>query len=534
MREDLTSLDHLSLRERAGQVLFPRIGSNMQPPVQIEDDAARVEALLDRCPVGGLIAFNGRLGETSRALASLQELSPVPLLIGADVERGVGQQVAGETLFPHGAAFGVIQDEGETLLEAAARITAREALANGIHVAFVPVADVNRNPKNPIIATRAFGSDPERVARLVRAYVKGCKAEGLLCTAKHFPGHGNTDQDSHEVLPSVSDPRPLLEQIDLVPFKEAIEEGVDLIMTAHVAYPALDPTGNPATFSRAILRDLLRQEMGFTGTVVTDSLLMGAVSQRYPDPRDQAAALLNAGVDVFLDIPDPESMLNGIIKAVEEGLVDEETLDEAVLRVLGLKQRLLDRFGTDIFTQPWNLFPNEGRPSLPSKAFARQVAGRSTTILKSNHSIFPVVPGSVDGHRIVLLFVDPHRTSAALHDEPLCEAFLETYPESRCLAIGSDLDIRGSEEALRAVARADRIVIALVVKPAAWRQFGLLPKQEVLVQTIVSRHPVVLISLGSPHILERFDDAPVQICTYSDSEPSQYAAVDVLSGASVT
>ena len=118
MREDLTSLDHLSLRERAGQVLFPRIGSNMQPPVQIEDDAARVEALLDRCPVGGLIAFNGRLGETSRALASLQELSPVPLLIGADVERGVGQQVAGETLFPHGAAFGVIQDEGETLLEA--------------------------------------------------------------------------------------------------------------------------------------------------------------------------------------------------------------------------------------------------------------------------------------------------------------------------------------------------------------------------------------------------------------------------------
>src|SRR5690606_22978118 len=145
--------------------------------------------------------------------------------------------------------------------------------------------------------------------------------------------------------------------------------------------------------------------------------------------------------------------------------------------------------------------------------------------------MLPVIPGSVDVHRRELLFVDPHRYSATLHEEPRFEAFFEACPGSRSLAIGAELDVRAGEEALESVDDAERNVIDKIVKPDAWRQFGLLPKQEVLVQTIITRHPVVLISLGSPHILDRFEEAPVQICTYSDSEPSQYAAVDVLSGA---
>ncbi|MGI9175988.1 MAG: glycoside hydrolase family 3 N-terminal domain-containing protein, partial [Rhodothermales bacterium] len=246
-----------SLRDRAAQVVFARIGSNMPPPVTVEEDADRVEALLERCPLGGLVLFNGDRAATPKTLARLQAQSPYPLLITADMERGAGQALRGATVFPHAMAYSALGDQAEALAEASAGASAREALAGGIHVTFSPVADVNTNARNPIIATRAFGSKPEEVARLVQAYLRGCQKEGILTTAKHFPGHGSTQEDSHAELPVVKSARRELEAVDLLPFRAAIEADVDLMMTAHVAFPALDERGLPATLSRPILHDLL-------------------------------------------------------------------------------------------------------------------------------------------------------------------------------------------------------------------------------------------------------------------------------------
>ena len=235
-----------TLPDQAAQLLFVRIGSNMPPARTVAEDADRIAALLDRCPIGGLVLFNGTVDETPEALAKLQRQSRFPLLVGADMERGAGQQVRGATVFPHAMAFSAVGAEGPWLLEAAARVAGREALSCGIHLTFSPVADVNSDPRNPIIATRAFSSDAAEASHFVEAFLRGSRAAGILTTAKHYPGHGNTHTDSHDGLPVVTRDADTLAAVDLAPFRAAMHAGVDAVMTAHVALhhrvgPDLDP-----------------------------------------------------------------------------------------------------------------------------------------------------------------------------------------------------------------------------------------------------------------------------------------------------
>ncbi|MBT8399553.1 MAG: beta-glucosidase, partial [Rhodothermia bacterium] len=270
-----------SLLERAAQLLFIRIGSNMNPPIRAHEEADRVAEIIERCPIGGLLLFNGRFRETGKALQRLQKISRFPLVVAADLERGAGQQLKGATIFPHAMALSAQAELAVTDAYDMGRITAREALSEGVHYILGPVADLNRNPKNPIIGTRAFGRDPQRVATLVRAYVEGCRAEGCVVAPKHFPGHGNTDADSHSDVPVIGGSREEFDEIDLVPFREAIAAGCETVMTAHAAYPGLDPSGRVATRSAVILNDLLRNTLGFGGAVVSDSLLMDGVRRSY-------------------------------------------------------------------------------------------------------------------------------------------------------------------------------------------------------------------------------------------------------------
>ena len=242
------SVEQLSLKEAIAQLIFVRIGSNLPPIVQASDDESRIQELLSQCPVGGLLLFNGVWPEVKKTLARLQSASAYPLLVAGDLERGAGQQMHGLTVFPHARAFAELGDDSQRLLKQAAEITTREALEAGVQILFAPVADANTNPQNPIIATRALGEDPSAVADLVACCTSAIEQAGGLATAKHFPGHGDTTQDSHAELPSVTHSADHLHRTELVPFRAAIEAGVSLIMTAHVSYPALDPSGTPATF----------------------------------------------------------------------------------------------------------------------------------------------------------------------------------------------------------------------------------------------------------------------------------------------
>lgn len=494
----------------------------MPPPTTASDDAARFEALLERYPFGGLLLFNGSLDETPALLQRLQQKRETPLLVASDIERGLGQQVLGGTIFPHAMALGAAVDPVGTV-EAVARATAREALAAGIHITFAPVADVNRQPRNPIIGTRAFGTAPDPVARCVQAYIRGCRAEGLLTTAKHFPGHGGTIGDSHAELPAVEDARDALEAWDLPPFEAAVEAGADLMMTAHVTYPALDPEGRPATLSPPVLHDLLRRRMGFEGVVVTDSLLMGGIRQSLDDVGRRAAALVEAGTDVLLDPEDPEAVVEGLARAVEEGQLDVERLEAASARVQGLRDRLTDRFGADVFTRPDHCIPRVDRGR--NEALARQVARQALRVVRGAAATWDEHDG--DGLLVV------HAAAPACGpagEQPLHAALHEMKPETRIESVAPEPSEADEQRLQDALAEARDVVLVVQARPAAWHAYGLAEAQEALLHRIVGSRDVRLVCLGSPGLARTWPDVQDVLCTYSDVAASQHALAGVLAG----
>jgi beta-glucosidase-like glycosyl hydrolase len=279
--------------------------------------------------VGGFILFGGEAEAVREMTAELHRRAPHPLLIASDLERGAGQQFRGATPLPPAAAIGSLDDPAVT--RRAGELTAREARSLGVNWIYAPVADIDLEPENPIIGTRAFGTQPDAVARQVAAWTEGCAAGGALSCAKHFPGHGRTVGDSHIERPRVDAPLAALED-DLHPFRAAVRAGVDSMMTAHVAYPALDPSGAPATLSAPILQGLLRQEMGFAGLVVTDALIMEGLVENTTEAEASVAALA-AGCDVLLYPDDTRAVIQAVERALSEGRLSAERVNEALARV---------------------------------------------------------------------------------------------------------------------------------------------------------------------------------------------------------
>jgi beta-glucosidase-like glycosyl hydrolase len=279
--------------------------------------------------VGGFILFGGVEDAVRSLTKELRQRSRVPLLIGADLERGAGQQIAGATGLPPLAAIASLGDTDA--VRRAARLTAREARTMGVNWDYAPVCDLDIEPTNPIIGTRSLGSNPRLVAKLASEWIDACQAEGVLACAKHFPGHGRTTVDSHMAMPVVGASRQDLLDNDLLPFRAAIEAGVASIMTAHVAFPALDPSGMPATLSREILRWLLRQQMKFEGLIVTDAFIMDGVLEGRSEG-EAAIRALDAGCDVLLYPKDLAAVAHALEKAVENGTLDRERVQHSLRR----------------------------------------------------------------------------------------------------------------------------------------------------------------------------------------------------------
>jgi len=290
-------------------------------------EAARIADALD-LGAGGFIIFGGTVESVRRLTADLLRRAGRPMLIASDLERGAGQQIAGLTQFPPPLALASLGDAA--IVRWAGAVTAQEARAVGINWIFAPVGDLDVLPENPIVQTRAFGDDPNRVASLVRTWIEGCQDAGALACAKHFPGHGRTTVDSHIALPVVADSAGTLRETDLLPFAIAVESGVASVMTAHVAYPALDPAGVPATLSPRIMNEL-RGRLGFDGLVVSDALIMdGALSGRRES--DAAVEAVRAGVDLLLYPNDARRVRDALVQALGSGALDPSRLDEALGR----------------------------------------------------------------------------------------------------------------------------------------------------------------------------------------------------------
>lgn len=500
----------------------------MMPTISVEDDAARIEELMDDFPIGGLCLFNGDRIRTPQTLTRLQSRASFPLLIATDMERGLGQQLTGATVFPHAMAFQATGEEAEKLLEASARAAAREALAAGLHISFSPVADINSNPGNPIISTRAYGTTPETVSRLLGAYMKGCQHEGLFTTAKHFPGHGDTDVDSHETLPIVESDRAALDALELIPFRKAIAGGVSLIMTAHVAYPALDPSGIEATRSAAIMRDLLRKDLGFKGVVISDSLLMEGATGREEHPGEMAAALLEAGLDILLDIKDVPDTVDYLVSAVRSGRLSESLINAALERVWSLKVRFAARFGKGAFVDPSLAVPYQEIGCQAHRDLAGEIARKAVQVAIGDPDSLRLPAPRMGQRGPICFLVRPHTTYNDPTQAPLETAFLKAFPDGHYIEINPESEDDDLQSLIEEAGRHSTVVVAAIVKPAAWHRFGLLPFQKQFIRDLSDRYPVWLAALGSPLLLADFQDAAAGICVYSDVEPSMKALVNFL------
>ncbi len=333
-------MDHrlaaLSLRDKVAQLVMPWMAGTYAA----YDDWGFAETvhMVDSLHVGGVIVSVGSPLDIAARLNWLQDRSALPLLIASDLEGGTAIRLNGGTPFPSNMGVGAGGRDSDAY--AMGRVTAEEGRAVGIHLAFAPVADVNSNPANPIINTRSFGEDPRAVARFVAAEVRGIEEHGMLATAKHFPGHGDTRTDSHLGLAVVPADWTRLDTLELIPFRAAIQAGVTGVMSAHVALPALDGgQSRPGTVVPTILTGLLRDSLHFQGLVVTDALDMGGLVSAYGSTEAPVLALL-AGADLLLQPVDAGATIDAVERAVNDGRVSEARLDQSVRKILALKQRL--------------------------------------------------------------------------------------------------------------------------------------------------------------------------------------------------
>ncbi|HZF67547.1 MAG TPA: glycoside hydrolase family 3 N-terminal domain-containing protein, partial [Gemmatirosa sp.] len=400
------TLARLSLRDRVAQLVTVWVLGDY---AHVQDSSfARAREWIVRDHVGGMVMSLGSPLETAAKVNALQKLAMangpgLPLLVSSDVEPGLGRLEGGvyvpylwsagtATVLPTNMATGAATlGSGTPDVDAAAlgRITGRESRAVGIHMAYAPTVDVNNNPANPVINVRSFGEDPAAVARLAAAFVRGVQDEGVAAVAKHFPGHGDTDADSHVALPVVRSDRARLNAVELVPFRAAIAAGVVGIMTAHIALPAVAPGGVPATLERSVMTGLLRDTLGFRGITVTDAMTMEGVGQGYPITRSGPMALA-AGDDILLMPSDVPAMLDAIVAAVGRGEIPEARVNEAARRVLELKLR------TGAATRPLvdldSLREIVGAPA--HWQTARDVAQRAVTLLRDSAALLPLATGT--------------------------------------------------------------------------------------------------------------------------------------------
>jgi len=297
---------------------------------------------LENLGIGGVILLGGSAAELALRTQQLQEWAKIPLLLAADVEEGVGQRFPGATWFPPPMALAAIAqtDLTQALLysEQMGATIAQEAQAIGLNWVLAPVVDVNNNPQNPVINVRAFGESVDIVSQLTVAFIQGAQRFPVLTVAKHFPGHGDTAVDSHLELPVIAHSLERLQQVELPPFQAAIAAGVDSVMSAHLQIPALDAT-YPATLSDRVLTRLLRQHLGFTGLIVTDALIMGAISQQY-GANEAAVLAVEAGADILLMPADPEGAIQAVCHAVEEGRIPLDQIQASVERIWQAKQKV--------------------------------------------------------------------------------------------------------------------------------------------------------------------------------------------------
>jgi len=521
--DDVPSARSLSVRDKVAQLVMPWISGEYWAA----DDSTMVATmrLIREEHIGGLVVgLGGSAYDLAAKFNAFQRASNLPLFIAADLESGPSMRVRYATAFPGNMGLGATGRESDAYNVAS--VIALEGRAMGINVVFAPVVDVNNNPANPIINIRSFGEDPVRVGALGSAYVRGLREHGMLATAKHFPGHGDTGTDSHLALPVIVAGRPRLDSVELVPFRMTVDAGVDAVMSAHVAMPSITGSADlPATLSSAVLDTLLRRDLHFGGLIVTDAMNMGAIVSKY-GAAPAVVMSFQAGADILLMPTDAHQAIEALVVAVERGEISEARLDSSVNRVLQAKGRL-------------GLFRRRlADPNMISRVvgiqahqqLAQDIAQRSLVLVKDSLGMLPL--GGERRRRVVVVnYADEGSNgigtvfAAALRTGGVERVqSLRLYPASG----------PASYDSVRtAVAGAGAVFVLVSARPAAWKPdaVNMAPALAALVEELArGGAPLMTVALGSPYLLGQVPDTPGYLAAWSGADVSERAVARAVLG----
>jgi beta-N-acetylhexosaminidase len=555
------SLKKMTLEQKIGQMFI--IWSRAQFTNVDSPDYISLRDTMRKYHIGGFgvtvryedgFLYKNEPLEAAMLINQLQQDSDFPLIFAADFERGLGMRFNGATGFPHAMAFGATGDVD--FARESGRITAQEARAIGVQWNWFPDADVNSNPANPIINTRSFSEDPKVAGDMVAAYIQGAHEFGMMATAKHFPGHGDTDTDSHLAVPHVNSDKAHLDSIELPPFQAAINAGVDAILVAHIVVPALDPDPNRvATISPPIITDLLKKQMGFHGLVITDALDMNGLTKLFPPgPAGAGRAAVEsvkAGNDVLLIPSDLDGSYNGLLQAVRSGEIPESRINSSVLKILeakasvGLnKAKLVDIDAvTRIVAMPKSL------------ETAQAIADRSVTLVRDNHAVLPLrpapkgtnppssayhAPEETHNHTVLLVFTDDARSdSGRVMDWQL----RQRIPDARVIYLDPRDAAGMTQPVMDAVQQAQTVIAAVFAVPVAGRvvrdapgtagnQVALKDASALLLQSVVqaAADKTVVVAMGNPYVAQQLPEIRTYMCTFSNVNVSELSAVKAIFG----
>jgi beta-N-acetylhexosaminidase len=520
----------MTLREKAAQMVWPTVLGDYTSLDSPQWQRVRREIAEDK--VGGYTVSVGSPTEIAAKLNAMQRLADVPLLIGADLEFGAGYRarggyfvptgidLGGAVLFPTQMALGATRDTA--LAYEQGRVTAIEGRALGIHIAYAPILDVNSNPANPVINVRSYGEDPHLDGRLGASFIRGLQEHGMLATGKHFPGHGDTEVNSHLALPVIAVSRARLDSLELTPFRAAIAAGVGAMMSFHGVMPALDSTGVPGTLSHDVLTDLLREEMGFGGVIISDAMDMRGVLDQF-GAEEATKRAVAAGADVLIQPLDVRATIDAIVEGVAENRYSEERIDGAVRRLLALKQRMgLDR---NRFVPLDSVRAAVGDGA--NFAVAREIADRSIVLVKDSLSQVPL-PRS----EFSLVSITVARRADLAAGTAFNAALRSRYPRLRTVFVPAD-DIAGSLARMEAAAQAADVTIVSSYVGQGWDATTVGAPQEfvdfVTRRSATARKPIV-VAFGNPYLLSQIPTAAAYLVAWSGVPASQIAAARALLG----
>ena len=451
-----------------------------------------------------------------------QGLASIPLLIGGDFERGASMRVNSTTAWPYNMAFAAGRDLEASRLEGAA--TAKEARAMGVNWIFAPVADVNNNPSNPIINIRSYGENAKEVAAHVQAYIEGAhlnQRQPVLVTVKHFPGHGDTAQDSHIGMARLEASRERINEVELLPFRAAIEKGVDAVMTAHMAVPALEPEDIPATVSAKILTGILREQLKFDGLIVTDAMNMQGLSQMFNN-KEAAVRSIEAGADVLLIPNNAEEAIAGVMAAVASGRISKQRLDRSVLKILNAKAKLgLDKVKTVDLKALGDLI---GAPE--DEEIAQKVADRAVTLLKDQKDMLPLRNAE---SATLLILAESRNGQQGRH---LMEEVKKRAPRMNVVLLDPSMSKEALDEVAKATVGSSAVIVAAYVTVNAYRGDVALGGEypSLMASLLAGNAPVALASMGNPYLIRSFPEVKSYLTTYSTTPTSETSLAKALFG----